>query len=164
MSISAVSSHSISVEHVRIISGRSFAEVRAAIESNLPPLDGNIMLELSSGDLEAIRRREEHAPKLFLFLLRDHGALLAIAGRQRKAIQYEIGNPIIASKMTHHNLAAALYAPLRIALFETADGKVVFEYDKPSSLFGQLGDDQINEVALDLDRALEAALLSAAGL
>jgi len=38
--------------------------------------------------------------------------LLQIWGRRRNAVQYEIGNPLIASKMTRHQLPAALYAPL----------------------------------------------------
>ncbi|MET0307437.1 MAG: DUF302 domain-containing protein [Sphingomonas sp.] len=121
------------------------------------------MTELSSGDQETIKQREARGPSLFIFLQRDHGALLAIAGGQRNAIQYEIGNPIIASKMTRHDLAASLYAPLRIALFETDEGEVVFEYDKPSTLFGQIGNDQITEVGRYLDRELEAVLLKAAG-
>jgi len=31
-----------------------------------------------------------------------------------KAIQYEIGNPLTAERMTRHVLAAGLYAPLRV--------------------------------------------------
>ncbi len=65
--------------------------------------------------------------------------------------------------MTRHNLGAALYAPLRVALFETESGEVVFEYDKPSTLFGQIGDERVTEVGLYLDRELEAALIKAAG-
>ena len=51
-------------------------------------------------------------------------------------MQYEIGNPLTASKMTRHQFAAALYAPLRVVLFEDEQGKGIFEYDKPSSFFG----------------------------
>lgn len=163
MSNAAISSRTIPVEHVRITSKRPFADVRAALEADVPQLDTNVMAELSSGDQERIKRREEHGPALFIFLQRDHGALLAIAGQQRNAIQYEIGNPIIASKMTRHDLAAALYAPLRIALFETDEGEVVFEYDRPSTLFGQIGDERITEVGLFLDRELEDVLLKAEG-
>jgi uncharacterized protein (DUF302 family) len=163
MPTSEVMSTPIPVEHVRITSKRPFAEVRAALEADLPQLDTNIMVLLSSGDQEAVKHHEEHGPKLFIFLQRDHGALLAIVGRQRNAVQYEIGNPITASTMTRHNLGAALYAPLRVALFETESGEVVFEYDKPSTLFGQFGDERITEVGRYLDRELEAALVKAAG-
>jgi len=163
MPTAEVTSRPITIEHVRITSKRRFAQVRAAIEADLPKLDTSIKVLLSSGDQEGVKKYEEHGPKLFMFLERDHGALLAIEGRKRNAVQYEIGNPITASKMTRHNLGAALYAPLRVALFETESGEVVFEYDKPSTLFGQIGDQRITEIGLTLDRELEAALIKAAG-
>jgi uncharacterized protein (DUF302 family) len=64
--------------------------------------------------------------------------------------------------MTRHTLAAALYAPLRVVLYETDQGTSVFEYDLPSSLFGQFGGDRVTEVGKKLDRELETALLKAA--
>lgn len=158
-----VTSRPITIEHVRITSKRPFAEVRASIEADLPELDPNIMPMLSSGDKDGIKSFAEHGPKLFIFLDRDHGKLLAIVGEKCNAVQYEIGNPITASTMTRHNLGAALYAPLRVALFETESGEVVFEYDKPSTLFGQFGDERITEVGRYLDQELEAALVKAAG-
>jgi uncharacterized protein (DUF302 family) len=163
MHTAQVSSHTITVEHVRIASTRPFAQVRAALEADLPQLDPSIMGLLASGDEEAVNRHDTHGPTLSIFLTREHGDLLAIVGRKRNAVQFEIGNPIIASKMTRHDLAASLYAPLRVALFETSEGEVVFEYDKPSTLFGQIGDERITEVALFLDRELQEALLKAAG-
>ena len=79
-------------------------------------------------------------------------------GRANKAVQYEIGNPLTASKMTRHQLAAGLYAPLRVILYEDETGGSIFEYDKPSSLFGQFDDEQVTVVARGLDVALERAL------
>ncbi|WP_213990606.1 DUF302 domain-containing protein [Sodalis sp. dw_96] len=163
MATTKITSNPITIEHVRITSKRPFQQVRAAIEADLPILDENIRVMLSNGDQEGIKQYVDHGPTLFMFLERDHGALLAIAGHKRNAVQYEIGNPITASTMTRHNLGAALYAPLRVALFETDNGEAVFEYDKPSTLFGQLENEQVTEVARYLDRELEAALLKAAG-
>ena len=40
--------------------------------------------------------------------------------------------------MTRYELGAALYAPLRVVLFEDERGKGVFEYDKPPSLIQYL--------------------------
>jgi len=64
--------------------------------------------------------------------------------------------------MTRYQLSAALYAPLRVVLFEDEQGKGVFEYDKPSSFFGQYGDERVTEVGRYLDGTLEAALRKAA--
>ena len=58
--------------------------------------------------------------------------------------------------------SAVLFAPLRVVLFEDEQGKGVFEYDKPSSFFGQYGDERVTEVGRYLDVALEAALRKAA--
>lgn len=163
MTVPRITSQPVAVEHVRITCTRPFAEVRAALAAALPELDADVIALLRRGDRAAIDRHEAHGPKLFIFLERDHGALLAVAGGRKNAVQYEIGNPITASKMTRHHLGTSLYAPLRVALFETESGEVVFEYDRPSSLFGQFGNDEVLQVGLHLDRELEAVLLEAAG-
>ena len=92
----------------------------------------------------------------------DHGALLRLAGQKRKAIQYVVGNPLFALQMTQHDIRASLYAPLRVLIYENEEGKTCVEYDKPSSLFGQFGNDRITPTATMLDRKLEA--LVAAGV
>ena len=69
---------------------------------------------------------------------------------------------VTASKMTRHQLPAALYAPLRVVLFEDEQGRGIFEYDKPSSFFGQYGDERVTEVGRYLDVALEDVLRNAA--
>jgi hypothetical protein len=63
--------------------------------------------------------------------------------------------------MTRHQLPAALYAPLRVVLFEDEHGQGIFEYDRPSSFFSQYGDQRVTEVGLYLDATLEAALRNA---
>jgi len=65
--------------------------------------------------------------------------------------------------MTRHQLPAALCVPLRAVLFEDEQGKGIFEYDKPSSFFGQYGDEHVTEVGRYLDAALETILHDAAG-
>lgn len=156
-------SKTLAVEHIRIASSRPFAEVRAALEANLPKLDIGIAAALRGGDQDRAREYEASGPKLSIFLERDHGSLLEIAGGRHNAIQYDIGNPLTASKMTRHEFGAALYAPLRVVLFEDPQGGAIFEYDRPSSFFGQFGDERVTEIGRYLDRTLEAVLLDAAG-
>jgi uncharacterized protein (DUF302 family) len=162
MTKAEVTSKTVAVKHVKIRSAKTFAQVRKRLEAALPELDAQIVEQLSRSVEQAAKAYEDAGPKLSIFLVRDHGALLQIAGGRRNAIQYEIGNPLTASKMTRHRLAAALYAPLRVVLFEDEDGGAVFEYDQPSSLFGQFDDERVTEVGRYLDAALEAALLQAA--
>jgi len=154
-------SREISIEHVTITSERPFAEVRAALEANVSKFGVGMLDALSSRDLSRVRTYETSGPKLSLFLQRDHGALLESTGHPLNAIQYEIGNPVTATKMTRYNLGAALYAPLRVALYENRQGQGVFEYDRPSSLFGQFGDERVTKVGIELDHLLEELLLGA---
>jgi uncharacterized protein (DUF302 family) len=157
-----ITSQTIAVEHIRISSERSFAEVRRKLEGTVPKLDTGIADALRSGDQKSARDYEEKGPRLSIFGERDHGALLQIAGKRRNAVQYEIGNPLTASKMTRHQLAAALYAPLRVVLFEDEQGRGILEYDRPSSFFSQYGDEGVTEVGRYLDATLEAVLRQAA--
>jgi uncharacterized protein (DUF302 family) len=90
-----------------------------------------------------------------LFKTSDHGALLRLAGQKKKAMQYILGNPLLAIQMTQHDIRAGLYAPLRVLVYENADGKTCVEYDKPSSLFGQFENVKVTEVATTLDRKME---------
>jgi len=154
--------HTIEVEHIRIESAKSFADVRAALERNVPQFDSTLLKVLADGDVERANREKEQGPELFIFQVRDHGALLAIAGKARNALQYEIGNPLTATLITRHRLSAALYAPIRVVLYENDAGHGVFEYDQPSTTFGQFGDERVTAVARGLDAALERALLAAA--
>ena len=152
----------IVVEHIRIESAKSFADVRAALERNVPQLDPSLLKALADGDVERADREKEQGSELSIFQVRDHGALLKIAGKARNALQYDIGNPVTASLMTRHRLSAALYAPIRVVLYENDAGHGVFEYDQPSTTFGQFGDERVTAVARGLDAALAHALLGAA--
>src|SRR5258708_13785262 len=114
----SVASQAIAVEHIRISSRRSFAEVHRKLEGTVPKLDSGIAEVLRSDDQKRAKDYEENGPKLSIFGERDHGALLQIVGNRRNAVQYEIGNPLTASKITPHQLPAALYAPLRSGLFQ----------------------------------------------
>ena len=152
----------IEVEHIRIESAESFADVRAALERNVPQLDPTLMKALTDGDVVRANRERDQGPELFIFQVRDHGALLAIAGKARNALQYEIGNPVTATLMTRHQQSAALYAPIRVVLYENDAGHGVFEYDQPSTTFGQVGDERVTAVARGLDAALERVLQGAA--
>lgn len=162
MSVS-MSRKTIEIAHVVIESEKPSVQVRASLENLLPVIDKEIPLLLGDGNTDRLKQRLEAAPELSIFLKRDHGALLGLYGQARDAVQYEIGNPLTASTMTRHVLSAALYAPLRVVIYEKEDGGSRIEYDLPSSLFGQFGDERVTEVARGLDVALGRALSAAAG-
>jgi uncharacterized protein (DUF302 family) len=153
------------VDHVRLTTDRPFEEVAEAFGRQLGRFDPDVYQSLSAGgDPGQIRARIEAmaGPSGFmLFRTSDHGALLRLAGRERKALQYLLGNPLFALRMTQHDLRAALYAPLRVLLYENEEGQTCVEYDRASSLFGQFGNADIDAVAGMLDRKLEALVAAA---
>lgn len=91
-----------------------------------------------------------------------HGDWLQIVSGKRKVVQYVVGNVLVSTQMTQHELAAALYAPLRIVLYENELGTATFEYDRPSALFSQFGNEHVTAVARDLDRKIHDVLIRAA--
>lgn len=153
----------VTLEHIRIRSTRSFDEVRAALESRIRPFRiERVMPFVQKGDMAGARAELEQlaAPTgLSILYSLDHGLALVLEGGPRKAVGYGIGNVLIAASMNKHNLAAGLYAPIRVVLYEGADGTAVFEYDKPSSMFGLYGDTSINSVAAKLDVMLKELLM-----
>jgi len=155
----------ILVDHVRQTSDKPFEDVTTAFERQLGRFDPDVYKELAvGGDAEGTKAKMEAmaGPSGFmLFATHNHGALLRIAGQKRKAIQYVVGNPLFALQMTQHDIRASLYAPLRVLIYENEEGKTCVEYDRPSSLFGQFGNDRVNPTAAMLDRKLEALLVAA---
>jgi hypothetical protein len=77
---STITRQVLQVEHVKIDSTKTFAEVEAALESALPELDPAIAAALTDSD-EQRAKELERGSELFIFLKRDHGALLQVAGR-----------------------------------------------------------------------------------
>ena len=53
----------------------------------------------------------EGSSGLMLFWTSNHGHLLRLVSQTKAAIQYVVGNPLIAIQMTQHDIRAALYAP-----------------------------------------------------
>jgi uncharacterized protein (DUF302 family) len=155
----------IMIEHVQMKTAKPFGEVAAAFEARLGRFDPAVYGQLRSGaDPEVVRGRLEGmvGPSGFmLFRTSDHGALLRLAGQTKKAVQYLLGNPLFAIQMTQHDIRSALYAPLRVLLYEDEKGRTCVEYDRPSSLFGQFGNAKVTEVATMLDRKLEQLVADA---
>lgn len=154
--------------HIRVETVKVFTEVTKGFERQLGTFDPTVLQSLrpnAKGADDVRAQIEAMAGKsgFMLFDKVDHGTLLSIFREKRKAIQYVVGNPLIAIEMTQHNLAAGLYAPLRVLVYENEQRKTYLEYDKPSSLFSQFIDDRIASVASLLDRKLEELVTAVAG-
>ena len=153
-----VSTRTISIQHITIVSNKSFDDTRAAFENTLGRLDENVFVLLQYGQVEGALEVLESLSPLVIAGVRDHGILLKVWGQDRKALQYDCGNALTATKMTRHQLSVGQYAPIRVLLRESPDGEVAFEYDRPSDVFRQFGDPNVDEVGKELDVLFEDTL------
>jgi uncharacterized protein (DUF302 family) len=161
----SVTTSVLALDHVRINTPKPYAEVKTALESRLGRLDDSIRDLLKKNEIEAVRVALQKAAGedgLAIHYVGPHGDWLALKGERGKATAYLIGNVLYAVQMTSVELAAGLYAPLRVVLFENAEGGSTFEYDKPSTQFGQFGQPEIDRIAAILDERLHAVLLKVA--
>lgn len=156
--------NTINIEHVAVKVKGTFEQFTGNLEdllgilkpADLDFLHGN--KASLAGMLENLGGEEE----LILFNIIEHGELLRLKGFDgKKAKQYQIGNPIMAMKMTAKNISAGLYAPLRMLVHEDDHGAVLVEYDLPSSVFGQFNDLEIDTVSALMDKKIEKLLAAA---
>ncbi|MEX5632173.1 hypothetical protein AB1460_06120 [Parafrankia sp. FMc2] len=67
------------------------------------------------------RATTENAPHFFMIYWRmDVTALFRLAGGTRQCVEYLMGNHVIAERMYWHDPAAMLYAPLRLAIYDSS--------------------------------------------
>ena len=146
----------IKVSHERI----ALVGTYEAFIQNIELVLNRLNPDWSSGLLVDTEAVKQHLIKvavstgLMIFGQQEHGKLLNIKGKPRKAIQYLIGNPLTAVEMTQYDVRAALYAPLRILIYEGDDEVLYAEYDLPSTLFGQFGNADILKIAKELDKSI----------
>ena len=155
----------VQIMHVTVEVHAPYDRFTGALEKIVGRHANDVAQDMRSNPQHAEERIKamEGEQGLMIFAILDHGAALNIVGVHAKAKQYLIGNPLTAIQMTRHDLRAALYAPLRILVYEK-DGHTVVEYDRPSSLFGQFDNAEVTPVGVSLDTKLERVIARAAEL
>ncbi|MET0307450.1 MAG: DUF302 domain-containing protein [Sphingomonas sp.] len=149
-----VESAPLAVTHIKVHTTKKYADVRAAIESSLASFDAPMRQLLKDGKIEELRAAAAKGAGKFGLMIHYtayHGDLLMLNGGKKNLIAYYIGNILSATSMTAINPAAGLYAPLRMVVYEDASGGTTIEYDKPSTMFGQFRNPEIDKVAKSLD-------------
>jgi hypothetical protein len=152
---------------IDIDTGIPFAQFVAALEKAAPPVDQTALERIvkAGGDWDDVRAAAaENAPNdLMVYAKIDANVFFGVAGHRTQAIEYLVGNHVIAETMFRHNAKALLYAPLRMLIYSDADGDAVFTMDQPGPAFGSLGIAEVAAVGEDLDRKV-VNLLRVAGV
>jgi len=157
----------VAIEHVVVSSNRSYEQVKASPEARMGFL-GNTDVRQVAGlqpsweqITQAIEKRLGTSG--FTIFSRVEQGQLSLAGKPRRVVQYAVGNPLLAIQMIEHVQEVALYAPLRIAVYEGKQGRTFVAYDRFSSLLSQYHRPEISPVAQLVEQKLEVLVAEATG-
>ena len=152
----------VKVQHRSLLIERGYEEFTGRLEQILGRFVPAKLKGLTpDGAMEALKSMEGEQGFMIINIF-DHGADLLMVGERRKAKQYLIGNPLVAIQITRYEIRAALYAPLRVIVFESEPSRTVVEFDQPSTLFGQFGRDEVTAGAVESDGKLDRVIAKAA--
>src|SRR5947207_1400282 len=132
----------ITIEHIVVASDRSYEQVLEALEAQLGlradwENSARALITPNTSWEQAVQIVEQQLWTCGFTILSkiEPGALLRLSGKPMRAIQYAIGNPLLAIQMIEHVPEAALYAPLRLVVYENRAGNAVVAYEVfPSKL------------------------------
>ncbi|MEH1775580.1 DUF302 domain-containing protein [Nostoc sp.] len=145
---------------VIVTSKKSFEEVTNKIETINGKSDSTVFQQMivAKQSFEQIKSGIESMigqSGFMIFSQVEHGKLMSLVGKNKKAKLYIIGNPLIANQMFEQNPAVGLYVPLRLFVYDDYNGKTHVAYDKPSSLLSQFPNEKISTIMQMLDQKFE---------
>lgn len=149
-----ISSTAVVMNHVTIETSTAYQLVTSRLNSEVKWFDESYRMLLKNNQIDELRAKLIHGLEpdgFMLHFVAEQGDLSALEGRRRQGRVYYLGNVVAAAQMTKRNFSAALYAPLRLSVYENANGGTTFEYDKPSAQFGQFRNADIDKIAQSLD-------------
>lgn len=150
------------VNRLSMAVGAPFDDFRARYEQAVPRFETERFERLAEDDADwdaILQATAENAPHNFiLYWSGDFTHIMRLAGDRWRCVEYLMGNHVIAQRMYHHNPAVLLYAPLRTAIYEDADGETWFTVEQPTTQFSSFGNPEITNVSKELDRELASLL------
>jgi len=162
------STKQIMVEHTVIASNQPYEKVLEGLNSRLGSEDGWRGTEQCLQSLAAAQAPWEQVTEMIerqlgtsdftIFKTIEHTSLHRITGKSSRAIQYVVGNPLLAIQMSRFRPEVALYAPLRFVVYEDEAGNTFVAYDNFVSLLTQYQCEDITRVAQGVEQKLEALL------
>src|SRR5215470_12638796 len=156
------SASQVKVQHRSFLIERDYEEFTGRLEQILGRFVPSKLKGLTPDAAKEALKSMEGEQGFMIIQIIDHGADLLLVGQRRKAKLYLIGNPLLAIQVNRYDIRAALYAPLRVLVFESDPGRTVVEFDQPSTLFGQFGQDEVTAGAVESDGKLDRVIAKAA--
>ncbi len=159
----------IPVEHVVVTSDRSYEQVVAALEAQLGQrADWDELQQMMTTYGTFAQALQLIEPQIgtsgfTIFSKLDPGNLLTLEGKPTRALQYALGNPLLANQMIEHAPEIALYAPLRLVVYENRAGNAVVAYERFTSQLAQYPQPEIAAVAQMVEQKLEEMIAEATG-
>jgi uncharacterized protein (DUF302 family) len=160
----------ITIEHIVVASDRSYEQLIEALEAQLGL---GIDLDKITRELKTTNATFEQAVQIveqqlgtsgFTILGKlDQGVLLRLLGKPTRVVQYALGNPLLGIQMIEHAPEVALYAPLRLAVYENRAGNAFVAYDRFTSQLAQYPNPEIAPVAQLVEQKLEELVAKATG-
>lgn len=92
----------------------------------------------------------------------DQGKILSMTGLKLRSKLFLVGNPTVGKKIFSQDQAVGLYVPFRLSVYSDGQGKTYVEYDKPSSILSQFGNETIDMVGKMLDEKINGLATMAA--
>src|SRR5262249_484681 len=141
------SASEVKVQHRSFLIERGYEEFTGRLEQILGRFVASKLKGLTPDAAKEALKSMEGEQGFMIIQIIDHGADLLMVGQRRKAKQYLIGSPLLAIQVNRYDIRAALYAPLRVLVFESEH--------QPSTLFGQFGRSEVTAVGVEDDDKLE---------
>jgi hypothetical protein len=164
MSVDTRTAHTVAhtVNRLVVDTDAAFEDVLERYESLVPNVDfAKLTRLILSGDLSRVRQyTNELAPHTFVnfWTFDPTPQMMQLFGHRTRVVTYMMGNNVIVERMFRHDPGVMLYAPLRTAIYQDADGRAHLSIDQPSTRFASFGDPRIAAVGLELDTKLAEIL------
>ena len=148
---------------VDIPAGMAFGSFCKAFEQAVPAFNFAHIRQITENggtweDIVAAVAANSPTNEMMRYATLDMTALYATTDHRTKAVEYFVGNHVIADQMVRRDPKILLYAPLRILVHGDADGDAVVSIDRPSTVFASLGVREIDKVGSLLDHKITAVL------
>src|SRR5215510_7124576 len=158
------------IDHIEVSCNRSYDQVTTSLQERLgsfadpSKLRSQVSAGASWAHIEKAIEGMLGSSGLCIFHKVEHGDLLSLQeAKPTRVSRYAIGNPLLAIRMIQHEPGVALYAPLRLAVYEDGEGQCVVACDRFTSLLTRYQHPEIASTAKLVEQKVDALVAEVTG-